>query len=128
MMDHVRKIKFDKVVLDCKDPQSLADFYVKLLGWQKGYDKDGFVIIGSASSNVDIGFQKNPDYVPPVWPEKDGLQQQMLHLDFAVDAADQKSWVELAVSLGAKVAEEQYSEHWTVMLDPQGHPFCFDSM
>lgn len=128
MESNVRKIKFDKVVLDCRDPQKLADFYIKLLGWQKGYDKDGFVIIGSPTSNVDIGFQQNIDYVQPTWPERDGLQQQMLHLDFAVDAADQKYWVEQAISLGAKVADEQYSQHWTVMLDPEGHPFCIDAM
>ncbi len=76
MESNVRKIKFDKVVLDCRDPQKLADFYIKLLGWQKGYDKDGFVIIGSPTSNVDIGFQQNIDYVQPTWPERDGLQQQ----------------------------------------------------
>ncbi len=124
----VKKIKFDKVVLDCLDPQKLADFYIKLLGWHKGYDKDGFVIIGSEFSNVDIGFQINADYVQPIWPEKDGKQQQMLHLDFAVDPTDQKYWVKQAVSLGARVADEQYSEHWTVMLDPEGHPFCIDAM
>lgn len=128
MDNTVKKIKFDKVVLDCLDPQKLADFYIKLLGWRKGYDKDGFVIIGSESSNVDIGFQRNLDYVPPVWPEKNGMQQQMLHLDFAVDPADQKHWVQQAVSMGATVAAEQYSEHWTVMLDPEGHPFCIDAM
>jgi len=122
------KIKFDKVVLDCLDPQALADFYIRLLGFTKGYDKDGFVIIGSKASNVDIGFQRNPDYVQPVWPEADGRQQQMLHLDFAVDPAEHEYWVQQAVSLGAKVAKEQYSDHWTVMLDPEGHPFCIDAM
>ena len=123
-----KKIKFDKVVLDCLNPQKLADFYIHLLRWHKGYDKDGFVIIGSETSNVDIAFQQNEDYVPPTWPDKAGNQQQMLHLDFAVDPADQKYWVEQALSLGARVADEQFSEHWTVMLDPEGHPFCIDAM
>ncbi len=124
---NVMKIKFDKVVLDCLDPKVLADFYVQLLGWKKGYVTDDFVIIGSEASNVDIGFQKNPDYVQPTWPEENGRQQQMLHLDFAVDHAELKGWIQQAVSFGAKVAQTQYSDHWTVMLDPEGHPFCFDA-
>jgi hypothetical protein len=52
----------------------------------------------------------------------------MLHLDFAVDPDDHQHWVEYAVSCGAKVADQQYSKHWTVMLDPEGHPFCIDAM
>lgn len=121
-------IKFDKVVIDCIDPGSLAEFYIKLLGWSKGYDYDGFVIIGSETSNVDIGFQRNPDYLPPVWPEAQGAQQQMLHLDFAVERCDHQYWVEWAKECGATVAGFQYSDEWTVMLDPEGHPFCIDLM
>ena len=128
MESPVKKLKFDKVVLDCADPQGLAAFYVKLLGWQKGYDKDGFVIIGSKDSNVDIAFQRNEDYVRPVWPEAPGAQQQMLHLDFAVDPKDHQHFVRHAIACGAKKAEQQYSDHWTVMLDPEGHPFCIDAM
>lgn len=123
----LKGLKFDKVVLDCTDPQALAGFYADLLGWKIGYATDEFVIIGSETSNVDIGFQKNTDYVPPVWPESAGAQQQMLHLDFAVTFIEHKYWVEKAVSFGAKVAGTQFSDHWTVMLDPEGHPFCIDA-
>jgi uncharacterized glyoxalase superfamily protein PhnB len=122
------RIKFDKVVLDCLNPGALADFYADLLGWKKGYVTDDFVIIGSEASNVDIGFQRNLDYVRPAWPEESGRQQQMLHLDFAVDRAALEDWAQKAVSLGAQVAETQYSDDWTVMLDPEGHPFCFDAV
>lgn len=126
-MINFESIKFDKVVLDCLDPDSLADFYVKLLGWKKGYMTDDFVIIGSISSNVDIGFQKNTNYIPPTWPEKDNEQQQMLHLDFSVENTEEmKLLVHHAISCGAKKAEYQFSELWTVMIDPEGHPFCIE--
>ncbi len=121
-------LKFDKVVLDCLDPQALAAFYMALLGWQKGYDQDGFVIIGSADSNVDIAFQRNEDYVQPAWPEVPGAQQQMLHLDFAVTPEEHQNMVQHAIACGATMAAQQYSDHWTVMLDPAGHPFCIDAM
>lgn len=124
----MKGLKFDKVVLDCIDPHSLSEFYMNLLGWKKGFDTGWFVIIGSETSNVDIAFQKNDDYVPPVWPEAEGCQQQMLHLDFAVTPIEHRYWVEKAESLGAKVAGMQFSDQWTVMLDPEGHPFCIDAM
>jgi hypothetical protein len=127
-MNRPGNIIFDKVVIDCLDPASLADFYIKLLGWEKGYDNDGFIIIGSDICNVDIGFQRNPNYVPPKWPEEGKEQQQMLHLDFAIPKAELHDWEQYAVSYGAKIADTQYSDQWTVMLDPEGHPFCFDTI
>ena len=54
------------------------------------------------------------------------LQQQMAHLDFAVN--DLEKAVQHAVRCGAAVAEEQFSDAWRVMLDPAGHPFCLCQM
>lgn len=119
-------IKIDKIVLECKDPVKLSDFYIKLLGWEKGYDNNDFIIIGSETGNIDIGFQKNTDFIAPKWPEVEGEQQMMLHLDFCVAAAEHQEWVKYAIYCGAKKADFQYSKDWTVMIDPEGHPFCID--
>ncbi len=124
-MGNIGTINFDKVVIDCKDPAALSGFYAELLGWHKGYVTDDFVIILSENCNVNIGFQRNDDYVPPVWPEESGRQQQMLHVDFSMEKEKLREWIDYAVSLGAKKAENQYGD-WAVMLDPEGHPFCFD--
>ena len=125
-MNRPGTVKIDKVVIDCADPAKLSDFYISLLGWTKGYDTGDFIIIGSETEGIDIGFQKNLLYVPPKWPETEGGQQAMLHLDFCVDAAEHHKWVEYAVFCGARKADYQQSEDWTVMLDPEGHPFCID--
>ena len=126
----IGKISFDKVVLDCKDPAALSDFYCKLLGWQKGYITDDFIIIVSDDCNVDIGFQRNGDYIPPVWPEAEGKQQQMLHIDFSMQKSKLREWIDYVEALGGKKAEYQYSNEgdWAVMLDPEGHPFCLDAI
>ena len=71
-------------------------------------------------------FQRNPDYQPPVWPAQPGEQQQMAHLDFAVN--DLEKAVEHAIECGATMAENQFSDEWKVMLDPAGHPFCLCEM
>jgi catechol-2,3-dioxygenase len=81
-------IKVDKVVLECKDPETLSGFYCKLLGWVKGYDTGDFIIIGSEDGNIDVGFQKNPDYRPPGWPDAGGGQYMLMHLDFCVAASE----------------------------------------
>ena len=57
-----------------------------------------------------------------MWPEKPEAQQQMAHLDFAVNNLEEA--VQYAIQCGATMAEEQFSDSWRVMIDPSGHPFC----
>lgn len=119
-------IRLYSAVLDCPDAQALAGFYGKLIGWPVVFTSEEYTVIaptGAAQGAYPgITFQQNQAYVPPVWPEKPGMQQQMAHLDFMVDDVD--AAVALAKELGASVAPEQFSDSWTVMFDPAGHPFC----
>lgn len=124
------KIRLYSMVVDCPDPMALAAFYEKLTGWSVAYsDADCAVLAAPGTAQgayPGITFQKNSDYVPPVWPESPGAQQQMEHLDFAVN--DLAGAVKHAVNCGARIAGEQFSDGWTVMLDPAGHPFCLCMM
>jgi catechol-2,3-dioxygenase len=115
------------IVLDCLDIQALSDFYIRLLGWQRdSVVEDNWISIRPASGGIRLGFQTNPDYEPPVWPEEPGRQQQMLHIDFAVQSREELARAAgHAVSCGATIAQVQYSDEWVVLLDPAGHPFCF---
>ncbi len=45
----------------------------------------------------------------------------MAHLDFAVN--DLEKTVQYAIHCGATIADEQFSDRWTVMFDSVGHPF-----
>jgi catechol 2,3-dioxygenase-like lactoylglutathione lyase family enzyme len=121
-------IALDAIVLECKDVDALSEFYIQLLGWKKNYGEDGeWTDIISPSSGVKIAFQKNEDYISPVWPDQPGAQQQMAHLDFTVhDKKQMELAVQKAISCGAMKASVQYdAEKWTTMIDPAGHPFCF---
>lgn len=123
------QVLLGNVILDCTDPKSLSDFYIRMLNWEKTYEDEGIIILASSSCDVRIGFQRNLDYVPPVWPEIPGAQQMQVHMDFKVrDKEHMKSMVKHAIFCGAVEAKEQYSELWTVMIDPAGHPFCFDTL
>ncbi|MDR2043668.1 MAG: VOC family protein [Clostridium sp.] len=120
------KMKMYAVVLDCYEPKELAEFYAELLNWEVVFSDDEYTVVappGTAPGEYPgITFQKNTAYRPPVWPTKPDAQQQMTHLDFAVN--DLAKAVEHADSCGAKVADAQFSDSWRVMLDPSGHPFC----
>lgn len=121
-------ISLDAVVLECKDVAALSDFYIRLLGWKKNYGEDEeWAEIVSPSGGVQIAFQQNEDYIPPVWPDEPGAQQQMAHLDFTVRNKEQMELaVQHALSCGAVKASIQYDpEKWISMIDPAGHPFCF---
>ena len=50
----------------------------------------------------------------------------MAHLDFAVNDLEQA--VAHALACGAVIAEQQFSDGWRVMFDPEGHPFCLCNM
>jgi len=110
------------VTLDSDNPKALADFYRKLLGWERYHDDGEYIYISPGERSMQLIFQENADYQRPAWPTEREKQQQMIHLDFYTD--DLEKEVKRAIEYGAKLAEVQYSDGWRVMIDPAGHPFC----
>lgn len=106
---------------DCKNADTLADFYVSLLGWEKSFSGNGWAGLRSPQGWI-LAFQEVEDYEAPVWPWEKGKQQQMAHIDFLVEDLDAS--VAHALKCGAKKSDIQYFETSTVMFDPEGHPFC----
>lgn len=123
-------IKLYALTLDCKDPLGLAKFYAALLQWEIPYHDEEYACVGAPGTPqgayLGLTFQKNLEYKPPVWPTAFDAQQQMAHIDFAVD--DLETAVQHAVHCGATIADVQFSEGWKVMFDPEGHPFCLCQM
>lgn len=110
------------VVLDCPDAHVLADFYRRLLGWETVFSEPDWVLIGAPEGGTRLSFQSEADYRPPVWPERPGEQQKMLHLDIRVD--DLEAAASHVISAGATQADYQPQDDVRVFLDPAGHPFC----
>ena len=130
MTDDELKIKMYSFTVDCKGPYELAKFYAELLKWEIPFHDEEYACIGAPGTGQGaypcILFQRNPDYKPPVWPEEPEAQQQMAHIDFAVN--DLEKAIQYAIHCGAAIAAEQFSNNWRVMLDPAGHPFCLCQM
>jgi catechol 2,3-dioxygenase-like lactoylglutathione lyase family enzyme len=138
-----------QVVLDCRHPRPLAEFYRELLGYSyRSGDEappagepdprgvDWLVLRPEAddpSSGRGLAFQQSDDYLPPVWggaPDagEPGRQRQMLHLDMtAPDVAALERQRDRATALGATVLldrSDDEEEPLYVFADPAGHPFC----
>lgn len=122
--------------IDCDDPISLAKFYSELTGLKVDLTKpsaiDGsWVELKDENNQVQLAFQKIPNYRPPTWPAGDLPQQ--VHMDFLVDDISEGEAV--ALKLGATKTQFQpgsppsaeYEYEFRVYLDPQGHPFCLIS-
>lgn len=107
------------LVIDCSDPQRLATFYERLLGYIRVQDEESWVVIGVAPDQPGLAFQKVEPYTRQEWPRDHAHQ----HIDVRVD--DLPSASDACVALGASVLDRQ-ATFW-VHADPEGHPFCLVS-
>lgn len=110
-------------VLDTPAPQALGAFYARLLDWETTTNDPEWVMIKPPDGGAGLSFQLADHYIRLVWPAATGKQQMMLHLDIEVD--DLESSVAWAIENGATQADYQPQDDVRVMLDPEGHPFCF---
>jgi len=113
------------ISFDCLNANVLADFYVKMTGWQKEISSDEWAALRTPEG-ILLVFQTVENYVPPTWPWEDGKQQQMAHIDFKVDNLDEAA--DFALQCGATKSDVQYFDTSTVMFDPAGHPFCLSTI
>jgi hypothetical protein len=106
------------LVIDCADPEHLADFWCAVLGWTRlGIEDDGAVEIGVADDpGPRILFEPVPE--PKVIKNR-------LHLDLRPAGARQSDELERLLGLGAHQIEiGQGRPTWVVLADPEGNEFC----
>lgn len=109
------------VVLDCPDTLALARFYADLLGWTVDDDSDAdWATVRGPQPGPTLGFQHDPGYAPPTWPEPQ--RPQMLHLDLT--SADLDVDEQRVPALGARPLPGPVGGTFRVYADLAGHPFC----
>lgn len=112
--------KLGAIVLDCREPATVAAFYSAVLDVPIERTVDDWVQLADHAGGAALAFQLAPDHVPPEWPGAEHPQQ--FHLDLEVtdlDAAEEQ-----VLALGARRHEHQPGKTFRVFLDPAGHPFC----
>jgi predicted enzyme related to lactoylglutathione lyase len=106
------------LVLDCADPEALAEFWAPALG---------YVNLGTAGAYVALfpDGRPSPKLLLQRVAEPKAVKNRM-HLD--IEVPDIHAEAERLVALGAtQVSDESYSEHgstWLLMADPEGNEFC----
>ncbi|WP_459645423.1 VOC family protein [Kineococcus sp. NUM-3379] len=113
--------RISELVLDCRDPHALAEFWCAVLGFVVLDEEDGAVEIGPAS-----GFGgAQPTLI--LSPSPDPRQAKLpLHLDVNPTDRDQDAELERLLALGARPADvgQGPDVSWHVLADPEGNEFC----
>jgi predicted enzyme related to lactoylglutathione lyase len=107
------------IAIDCSNAERLCGFYTSLLGIERS-SPDAFMIGGEGDNAIEVWFQEVEGYTPPSWPTQERGQQ--IHFDLEVE--DRPAMISRALELGATVGDANPGGRFTVMLDPDGHPFC----
>ncbi len=106
------------LVLDCRDPDTLAEFWAAALG---------YVVIGGAGSYVMLlpAGRPGPKLLLQRVPEAKTVKNRM-HLD--IHAADIEAEASRLETLGARRAQpaalHEHGTSWILMTDPEGNEFC----
>ncbi len=106
------------LVLDCADPEKLAEFWSAAIG---------YTTLGGAGSYVMLVDKvgKQPKLLLQRVSEPK-LGKNRMHFDIETPAVDEE--VARLESLGAQQIEagaiEEHGNRWVVMADPEGNEFC----
>ncbi|MEU0005187.1 VOC family protein [Streptomyces sp. NPDC006314] len=114
-------VKAGVVVLDCAEPEKLAEFYKELLEGEQTEASANLVVVRGADG-VRLAFRRDVNATPPSWPRPENSLQ--VHLDFLVEDLDEAE--RRVVGLGGRPIETRdaagpYEERGYA--DPAGHSF-----
>jgi hypothetical protein len=114
-------VKAGVVVLDCAEPEKLAEFYKELLEGEETAASANLVEI-RGNDGVRLAFRRDVNATPPSWPRPENSLQA--HLDFLVEDLDEAE--RRVVGLGGRPVETKdaagpYEERGYA--DPAGHSF-----
>ncbi len=117
-------LRMQAVIVNCHDPERLAEFWAEALGWRVTVRGDPEWGIeppeGSREDSVvpDMLFIRVPDH-------KQGFNRLHIDLRPTGEAPDQAAEVARLEALGAsRVDVGQGDVSWVVMADPEGNEFC----
>ena len=113
--------RFTELVVDCRNPESLAAFWAAVLDYRVLSREEGAVEIGPAEGFGGPAPTLVFGPVPEPTPGK-----LRLHIDLNATDRDQDAELERLLALGATRADvgQRGDEGWYVLADPEGNEFC----
>jgi hypothetical protein len=108
-----------EIVIDCNDPERIADFWCAVLGWPLQRTENGELWTSATG-----GYDARPFIVfEPVSELK--TVKNRVHLDVSPKGCEQAEELERLLGLGATRADVGQGEvPWIVLADPEGNEFC----
>jgi Glyoxalase-like domain len=109
--------KFTELVVDCADPDRMAEFWSAVLDYKiTEKDENGVFIEGPPGSGPGLIFQ--------VVPEGKAVKNR-LHIDISPVDRDQDEELDRLLALGARRIDIGQGEvSWVVLADVEGNEFC----
>ena len=107
-----------EIVIDCREPATLARWWGQVLGWPVTDDPRGLSWVSRTGS-----------YDPPVLvfvpvPEPKTVKNR-IHVDVGPIGCEQGEELQRLLDLGAKPVDVgQQDAPWVVLSDPEGNEFC----
>jgi len=114
--------RIDRVVFDSRDPERAADYYARLLGFDRRATSDqGDVELRDDRHPVALAFRRSGG-PRPTWP--DPTHPAQLHLDLVLDDPEVDSLLARIERLGGAHLALPSRPDNLVCADPDGHPSC----
>jgi catechol 2,3-dioxygenase-like lactoylglutathione lyase family enzyme len=113
--------RISELVLNCRDPELLAQFWCEVLG---------FVVLDREEGLVEIGPREGFGGAQPTIilsrNDEPKIAALRLHIDVNATDRDQAAELERLLKLGARPADvgQTGEESWHVLADPEGNEFC----
>jgi predicted enzyme related to lactoylglutathione lyase len=112
--------KLTEILVDCRDPRRLAQFWSDVLGWPLTEDDDGDCWLSSTGEQV----APEPRLMFLTVAEPKTIKNR-IHLDVNPSGCDQEEELERLLGLGARPVDiGQGNVSWVVLADPEGNEFC----
>ena len=113
--------RISELVVDCRDPQRLAQFWCEVLG---------FVVLDTEEGAIEIGPPEGFGGLQPTLVFSHTAEPKVgklrLHIDINPTDREQEAELERLVAIGARPADigQTGEERWHVLADPEGNEFC----
>lgn len=114
--------RITELIIDCADPQRLANFWCEVLGYvELGWEGDALEI-GPPEAGFG-GPQPTLIFSPSTDPKRGKLP---MHFDVNATDRDQDAELERLLAAGAQKIDigQTGTENWHVLADPEGNEFC----
>jgi Glyoxalase-like domain len=118
---HLMASRISELVLDCRDPEALAQFWCEVLD---------FVVLDRDDGSVEIGPRRGFGGPQPTIilsrTDEPKKAKSRLHIDVNATDRDQSDELERLLKLGALPTDvgQTGQASWQVLADPEGNEFC----